>query len=184
MVSKLHWWLQALDSKPPIPIPFHPLALDLCAFSDASTSHGLAIVIGDRWRAWKLHDHWKCDGRDIGWAEGIAFKLLIRTLLTINHSSTPLAVYCDNQGIVDGWKKGQSRNAPTNAAFRRVHTLLASPLRQIFTRYVPSADNPADPLSHSQYPPTSWLLPWIPIPEEIRNLVLDFDDPICAQLHL
>ena len=48
MVSELHWWLQALDSKPPIPIPFHPLTLNLCAFSDASTSHSLVIVIGDR----------------------------------------------------------------------------------------------------------------------------------------
>jgi hypothetical protein len=36
-------------------------------------------------------------------------------------------VYCDNQGVVDGWKKGRSRNTPTNTTFRRIHNLLVFP---------------------------------------------------------
>ena len=83
-VSKLRWWLHTLDSKPPIPIPLYPRATDHQAFSDASTSYGLAVVIGNKWCAWKLYGRWQHDGRDIGWAESIAFEFLIRILLTLD----------------------------------------------------------------------------------------------------
>ena len=178
-VDELRWWLQALRSKPPIPIPHHPFAVDHRAFSDASTSYGLAIVIGNRWRAWRLHKHWKHNERDIGWAESIAFEFLIRTLLTLDQSSAPLTVHCDNQGVVDGWKKGRSRNTPTNATFRRIHDLLASPPRRVFTKYVASADNPADGPSRGKNPAAALLLPRIPIPDEITSHIFDFDDPRC-----
>ena len=145
-INELRWWLHALSSRPPIPIPHYPHAVNHQAFSDASTSHGLAIIIGNKWRAWRLHKHWKYNEQDIGWAESVAFEFLIRTLLTLDRSSMPLTVYCDNQGVVDGWKKGRSRNTPTNAMFRRIHDLLASPSRQVFAKYVASADNPADGL--------------------------------------
>jgi hypothetical protein len=181
-IDELRWWLHALNSIPPIPIPHHPFAVDHRAFSDASTGYGLAIVIGNRWRTWRLHKHWKQNGRDIGWAESVAFELLVRTLLTIDQSSMPLTAYCDNQGVVDGWKKGRSRNTPTNATFRRIHNVLASPPRRVFTKYVASTDNPADGPSHGKFPPTTLLLPRIPIPEEISGHVLDFDDPRCDTL--
>ena len=61
-VDELCWWLHALSSRPPIPIPHHPLAIDHQAFSDASTSYGLAIIIGNRWRTWRLHKHCKQNG--------------------------------------------------------------------------------------------------------------------------
>ena len=107
-VGELCWWLHALDSKPPIPIPLYPRATDHQAFSDASTSYGLAVVIGNKWRAWKLYGHWQRNGRDIGWAESIAFEFLICILLTLDQSSMLLMAHCDNQGVVDGWKKGRS----------------------------------------------------------------------------
>jgi hypothetical protein len=181
-IDELRWWLHALNSRPPIPIPHHPFAVDHRAFSDASTGYGLAIIIGNRWRTWRLHKHWKQNGRDIGWAESVAFELLVRTLLTIDRSSTPLTAYCDNQGVVDGWKKGRSRNTPTNATFRRIHNILASPPRRVFTKYVASADNPAYGPSRSKFSPTTLLLPRIPIPKEISGHVLDFDDPRCDTL--
>ena len=181
-IDELHWWLHALDSKPPIPIPYHPITTDHQAFSDASTSHGLAIIIGNKWHAWRLCKHWNHNGRDIGWAEGIAFELLVCTLLTIDWSSMPLTVYCDNQGVVEGWKKGRSKNTPTNTAFRRIHALLASPPCQIFMKYIPSMENPADGPSCGQYPPITSLLPWFPIPKEIHDFILNFDDPKCDAL--
>jgi hypothetical protein len=70
----------------------------------------------------------------------------------------PLTAYCDNQGVVDSWKKGRSRNTPTNATFRRIHNVLASPPRRVFTKYVASADNPADGPSRGKFPPTMLLL--------------------------
>ena len=183
-VDELSWWLHALSSKPPIPIPHHPLTLDLQAFSDASSSHGLAIVISSKWWAWRLHQHWNHNGRDIRWAEGVAFKLFVCTLLTLNHSSIPLTVHCNKQGVIDGWKNRWSHNTPTNAAFRQVHTLLASPPLQVFTKYVPSADNPADSPSWGKYPLAALLLLQILIPKEIHNHILDLDDPNCAPILL
>jgi hypothetical protein len=181
-IDELHWWLHTLNSKPPIPILHYLHTTDHQAFSDASTSRSLAIVIGNKWHAWRLHKHWKSSGRDIGWAESVAFELLICALLTLDQSSSSLTVYCDNQGVVDGWKKGRSQNTPTNATFRRVHDILASPPRRVFVKYVPSADNPADGPSRGRYPPAALLLPRISIPKEIDSYILDFDDPQCDAL--
>ncbi|KAN0091428.1 hypothetical protein V8E55_004994 [Tylopilus felleus] len=66
---------------------------------------------------------------------------------------------------------------PTNATFRRIHNLLASPPRQVFAKYVASADNPADGPSRGKYPPAALLLPQITIPEEISSHILDFNNP-------
>lgn len=90
--------------------------------------------------------------------------------------------YCNNQGVVDGWRKGQSQNTPTNATFRRIHNILASPPHQVFTKYVASTDNPADRPSRGKYPPTTLLLPRVAIPEEISGHILNFDDPRCNAL--
>ena len=58
-INELQWWLHTLSSRPPIPIPHYPHAVDHQAFSDASTSHGLAIIIGNKWRAWRLHSRFR-----------------------------------------------------------------------------------------------------------------------------
>ncbi|KIO08716.1 hypothetical protein M404DRAFT_57315, partial [Pisolithus tinctorius Marx 270] len=182
-VQKLHGRLShaALTSplhlSPPIPIPIHRSAIDLRAFSDASSTVGLAVVIGERWRAWKLHPDWKKDERDIGWAESVAFELLVRYLLIISPSPEPIRVFGDNEGVVRAWKKGRSNNRPTNETFRRIHSLLASPPRRIFAEYIPSEDNPADSPSRGIYPPPELALPPISIPDPIAHLVLDLDDP-------
>jgi len=181
LTADLQWWCNALISSPPLPIPHHTHSLDLNAFSDASSGFGLAVTIGDRWRAWRLHKEWKRDERDIGWAESVAFEMLIRILLTIDSSSTPLTVYGDNQGVVEAWRKGCSNNKPTNRSFRRIHTILASPPRRVFTKYIPSKRNPADGPSRGKYPPTELALPRVPIPSDIAHLIFDFDDLHCSQ---
>jgi len=179
--TDLQWWSHALTSSPPLPIPHHIHSLDFNAFSDASSGCGLAITIGDRWRAWRLHKNWKRDERDIGWAESIAFEMLIRMLLTIDSSSTPLTVYGDNQGVIEAWQKGCSHNKPTNASFRRIHAILASPPRRVFAKYIPSKRNPADGPSRGKYPPTEFALLRAPIPSDIAHLIFDFDNPHCSQ---
>jgi len=181
LTADLQWWSHALSSSPPLPIPHHTHTLDLDAFSDASSGFGLAVTIGDRWRAWRLHKEWKRDERDIGWAESIAFEMLVRILLTIDSSSTPLTVYGDNQGVVEAWRKGRSHNKPTNKSFRRIHAILASPPRRVFTKYIPSRRNPADGPSRGKYPPAELALPCVPIPSDIAHLIFDFDDPRCGQ---
>lgn len=69
------------------------------------------------------------------------------------------------------------RNKPTNDTFKRIHTALAAAHCTAHVRYIPSANNPADNLSCGIYSPLHLLLPPIPIPNELRGLIADFDDP-------
>ena len=183
-VHELNWWLRALESPCPTPIPHSLQAANHSAFSDASSGVGIAIIIGDRWRAWHLRPGWNTDSRDIGWAESIGFKFLIATLLTLDNTSLPLSVHGDNQGVIDAWRKGRSRNMATNATFRRIFARLRSPPRRVFAHYVPSKQNPADGPSRGIYPSAHANLPRIMIPAEINHLIFDYDDPACPCLCL
>ena len=91
------------------------------------------------------------------------------------HQETHHRVYGDNQGVVEGWWKGRSRNIPTNEIFKLIHTENSKHGTTFYTRYVASKHNPADEPSRGIYGPTSHLLPPICIPHELRRLVVDFD---------
>jgi len=59
----LKWWPKLLHSPSlsrdiPGPVPL----TDLNTFSDASSSFGISITIGNRWHAWHLLPGWKADG--------------------------------------------------------------------------------------------------------------------------
>jgi hypothetical protein len=181
----LNWWKDILSS--PIlsrPIPGPSVLVDLQAYSDASSSVGVAITIGNKWRAWRLLPGWKSDNRDIGWAEAVGFELLVRTILMSETPGTHLKVYGDNRGVVEGWWKGRSKNRPTNTVFRRIHKLTVSSSCIIHTRYVPSKINPADDPSRGVYPPTFLLLPALVIPSELTPFITNFDaDPLPTELH-
>ncbi len=172
----LLWWKRKLSQTTIIrPIPGPCPIWDIAAFSDASSEVGIGIVINGRWRAWRLIPGWKSEGRDIGWAEAIGFLFLITTILAEYHSQKHYKVYGDNQGVVEGWWKGRSRNSPTNEVFKLVHAICESAESSFLTRYVPSKHNPADDPSRGIYGPRNLLLPPIPIPTEFKRLVVDFD---------
>jgi hypothetical protein len=183
--NDLIWWKDTLSS--PVlsrPIPGPSSLVDLQAYSDASSGVGVAITIGNKWRAWRLLPGWKSDNRDIGWAEAVGFELLFRMLATSKAPGTHLKVYGDNRGVVEGWWKGRSRNQPTNTIFRRIHQLTVVSGCSIHTCYVPSKINPADNPSRGIYPPTSLLLPILPIPVELAPFITDFDTDLSpAELH-
>ena len=170
----LEWWKQLLRS-PTImrTIPKPTAITDRHAYSDASSGVGIAIVVGDRWRAWKLIPGWKSEGRDIGWAEAVGFEFLTRFLFSESEAGTHIKAFGDNLGVVEGWWKGRSRNKQTNAVFRRIHELSRHHNCIVHSRYVPSAENPADKPSRGIYPPICFLLPLIPIPKEIAPYVVD-----------
>lgn len=175
----LKWWSNQLS------LPFvgrsipHPVRLvDARAFSDASSTVGVGIVIDGHWRAWYLRPGWQTlDGeRDIGWAEAVGFELLVNALLQAyaGSSESHFKVHCDNKGVVDGWRNGRSRNRATNLVFRRIQHLLDSQdnFSSFHLRYVPSQDNPADEPSRGIFPSTHLLLPPIPLPGDLGKFLV------------
>ena len=174
--ADLSWWLNVLSS-PRIsrPIPGPAPVTDSGAFSDASSGFGIGIIIGNQWRAWRLVPGWKADGRDIGWAEAVGFELLARALCAVSLPGQFLRVFGDNQGVVEGWWKGRSRNWETNKVFRRIHSIADTHQCTFITRYVTSSQNPADGPSRGVYPSVARLLPVIRIPEALQQFIVDFD---------
>jgi hypothetical protein len=176
--ADLDWWnavLQSQELTRPIP---RPLVLhDLAAFSDASSTIGIAIVIGNRWRAWKLTPGWNTlDGeKDIGWAEAVGFELLVRHLVNMGGTTRHFKIYGDNQGVVESWRNRRSRNKAVNTIYRRIHTFIHDqPTPYSFHPfYVESKLNPADAPSRGIYRDTNLLLPAIVIPVELRRFISD-----------
>ena len=116
---KLDWWTAKLSS-PPIPrrIPPPRAPVNLHAFSDASSSFGIRVVVENKWRAWKLRTGWDTDRKDIGWAEVVGLELLVTILTSFQPLEQMFRIYGDNTGVVEGWKRGRSRNHNTNQVFR------------------------------------------------------------------
>lgn len=136
-----------------------------------TSGFGIAIMIGPKWRAWKLAPGWKSQGRDIQWAEAVGFELLVIALCALLDRGEHITVYGDNRGVIEGWWKRSSANKPTNHIFCRVLKLSENCDRTIYTRYVPSMQNPADAPSRGRYPSTDLLLDYIPIPAKIHPFI-------------
>ena len=169
----LEWWKHRLSHPvPPRPIPEPKPLIDYRAYSDVSSGFGVAITVGPRWRAWHLVPGWQSQGRDIQWAEAVGLELLVIHLLTASSEGEHIKVYGDNRGVVEGWWKRSSANIPTNRIFRRILELSKSCNRVIHTRYVPSAENPADPPSRGRYPPRKFLLDDFDLPSELLPFLI------------
>ena len=101
--NDLAWWHDVLHSpRLSRSIPGPSSITDRHAFSDASSGFGIGVVVGNRWRAWRLLPGWKAEGRDIGWAEAVGFELLARALCTTSQPGQHLWVCGDNKGVVEG----------------------------------------------------------------------------------
>jgi len=178
LAEDLTWW-QRILAQPTLEreIPGGRHIANVGGYSDASSTVGIGIVLGEQWRAWRLLPGWNKEGRDIGWAEAVGMELLVQAIL--QHSTLPgIKVFGDNNGVVEGWWAGRSRNSQTNRVFRRIHELLEERGTFLATRYVNTAQNPADGPSRGIYPSKLLLLPPIKLPDEIKDFVVDFDAPL------
>lgn len=185
VAEEVAWWrdmlrYSALERK--IPGTVEPV--DISAYSDASSDVGIGIIIGDWWRAWRLLPDWKTHGgvvRDISWAEAIGFELLVDAVLDLVPYGQHVKLYGDNNGVVQGWWNGRSRNIQVNEVFKCIHNKLeaAGVWGTIHTAYVRSAENPADGLSRGVYPHSrSRLLPPMSIPTRAQGLLVDALAPL------
>lgn len=176
--ADLLWWKRLLQSSfvgRPIPKPltlFNPEA-----YSDASSGFGIAITIGVRWRAWRLRKGWQTlDGkRDIGWAEAVGFELLILYLISMGGPQRNFKVFGDNQGVIEGWRNGRSRNTAVNEVFRRIFSVIndSAASYSFHPTYVTSKANPADDPSRGVYGSAEHLLPNLHIPSALESFIID-----------
>jgi hypothetical protein len=186
--EEIRWWIATLSS-PNIerPIPRPVKVIDIHAFSDASSTIGIGVVIGDLWAAFKLLPGWHGNtqySRDIGWAEAVGFELACRYVFDILRLGTHVRFWCDNAGVVEGWWKGRSRNIAVNDVFKRLMRFLDQRSVTAHTRYIESARNPADGPSRFDFSKleANHQLPRIPIPSDIQPFVVDHRDaPTPAQ---
>jgi len=170
--SDLNWWKRTLSSQHLArTIPGLCTVHEFFAYSDASSGHGIGIVINGRWRAWDLLPGWQSEGRDIGWAESVGFELLVLTILDSCPPGIHFKVYGDNRGVVEGWWTGRSRSRTCNEIFKQIHNATSNHKCTVLTRYVPSKGNPADGPSRGIYPPSRQMLPPVPIPTELRPFI-------------
>jgi hypothetical protein len=182
IAADLSWWAERLR-RPTVerPIPSFVNIVDYSAYSDASSEVGIAIVIGKRWRAWRLVPGWKTLGgvRDIGWAEAIGFELLVDAVLRLAPVGQHVRVYGDNVGVVEGWWNGRSRNGQVNEVFKCIHDKLEArgAVGTIHTTYTRSKSNPADDPSRGIFPSQSLLLPPLPIPARAAGFLVDALEP-------
>ena len=178
LADNLTWW-KSLLARPELSreIPSGRHFTNVSGFSDASSIIGVGIVLGDRWRAWRLLPGWNEDGRDIGWAEVVGMELLIRSIVQYN-APPGIKIFGDNNGVIKGWWTGRSQNSETNRVFRRIHKLLEECDAVLTTRYINTTQNPADSPSRGIYPPEHLLLWPIKLPAEIRRFIVNYDSPL------
>lgn len=167
VVRALRWWEKQLSD----PLAYRQLRQlppleDRGIFVDASTSWGIGIIIGPAWRAFKLIDDWKVKGRDITWLEAVALELLFYFLVQDNVRDAHLLCHSDNNGAIGAHVKGRSANDAINACVGRSYAISISNNIIPSFRYIPSADNPADPISRGE-----------PGPSHFQLLSLSFDLP-------
>ena len=176
LLDDLQWWTNTL-SNPALSchIPGAADVIDIQAFSDVSSSGGIGVCIGSRWRAWRLRPRWARQSVDIGFLEAIGLEFVVRTIICCALLRPHTRVYVNNQGVVLAWRNGRSRSQPANEVFKRIHKALAPFQATIHTTYIPSASNPADAPSRGVYGALRDLLPRIEIPQPLRYLVIDFN---------
>ncbi|KDN34221.1 hypothetical protein RSAG8_12689, partial [Rhizoctonia solani AG-8 WAC10335] len=156
--AEARWWVNALsDDQCGSSIAKPPPTNNIRVASDASTSFGLGVVIGDQWWSWRLLDGWKSENRDIGWAEAVALEFALDGVIALGISNASITFACDNQGVVYAWAKCRSRNPQQNAVFMKIMDKCSPANIHVIVEYIRSAENPADNPSRGIPPPS--LLP-------------------------
>jgi hypothetical protein len=143
-------------------------------YVDASTSWGIGVVIDGRWIAFELVPDWKVPGRDITWLETLAVEFLSGIIASLGINNQTVLIHSDNQGTIGAMDKGRSPNYHINLSVRRTYTTFSSILAVPIFRYVPSAENLADPISRGETGPLSLRLQTsFRLPEELHEFFVN-----------
>ena len=151
--TELQWWHSILqDSPPPLPISTPPDPLDVPVFVDASTSFGVGILIRNRWNARRLTTDVLPNGF-IGVLEMLAVEFAVSALTQMFPHHSHFLIHSDNQGVVASLRTFSSKGLLQNESLSRTLQALLQHESHLSAVYVPSVDNPADPISRGLLPP-------------------------------
>jgi hypothetical protein len=175
LMSDLKWWSGVLqESGFYRQLTPRGSLLDMGIFVDASTSWGIGIIIGGKWFAFRLQPSWKIPGRDICWLETVAVELASYILEAMGIRECTVLVHSDNEGTIGSMDKGRSPNVHINLSIRRTYTVLCPSFITLSFSYIPSKDNPADPLSRGVLGlPHDRLDVSFKVPDELLDIFID-----------
>ena len=171
--SELQWWHSILQSPPPpLSIVAPPKPLDVPVFVDASTSFGVAILIRDRWNAWRLTTDVLPRGF-IGVLEMLAVEFAVSALIQIFPPKSHFLIHSDNQGVIASIRTFSSKGLLQNESLSRTLQILLQHKSHLSAAYIPSVENPADPISRGLFPSLGRRLHVpITIPASLVSLVV------------
>jgi hypothetical protein len=145
-------------------------------FSDASTSWGVGVVIGNEYDRFKLTEgweNWDGDPKDIGWLEFVGVELAIHFLIKKHRlRNRHILIHVDNQGVVGAWNARVSRNPAQNTVLARIIRMLLHVQCFISMEYVASAENPADAPSRGLSPEGLSRTHFPGFPTALRNILI------------
>jgi hypothetical protein len=144
-------------------------------FTDASTSWGVGIVIGNEFDMFKLHENWhnwEDSTKDIGWAEIIAVKVAVFFLLFSRRlRNQHFVAHVDNQGIVGAWNSCSSCNPDQNEVLSHILHMLLRAQCFLTMVYIPSHENSTDMPSRGTPPPNMTCASWPGFPTHLCNVL-------------
>lgn len=147
----LLFWRATLDSFKNMRLIASAETKEIGWVGDASTSFGIAVIIGERWTQFRLRDGWgESNGirRGIAWLETVAIRmgLLMLGQLDIRPGQN-LKVWTDNTTSESAMNKRKSRDRGVNKEWKVIQSLLIQMQLDLTPLRVTSADNQADALS-------------------------------------
>jgi hypothetical protein len=149
----IEWWRRELSApRVVLQIREPPPMQEDEIFVDASTSWGIGLTYRGRWLAWKYKEGWFSEGRCIGWGEMVAIELALRTLVVSKVSKAHLHLRSDNKGVIGALAAGKSYNTQENAILQQILRLYHEHEIWFTITYIPSKENPADPMSRGEFP--------------------------------
>ena len=177
LITDLKWWLKELTVmnfyRQLIPCGD---PLDLGIYVDASTSWGIGIIVEGEWLALKHKPEWKLPGRDIGWLETVAAELVVYILEARDIHDSTVIIHSDNQGTIGSMTKGRSPNPHINLSIQRTYSVLCPNFITFDFKYIPSEENPADPLSRGELgPPQDRMNLFFQLPPELEPIFVYAD---------
>ncbi|GAA5936263.1 hypothetical protein JCM10213_004724 [Rhodosporidiobolus nylandii] len=191
LTTALEWWLERLGpdedlppASPSSPFPFlhrklaSPLSTSpIHIFSDACDS-GIGVVVENEQQFWSLSKDWKSRSSGIHIPEAAALELALHSAFEAHRLERQVLIAeVDNEVVRMSWEKRRSSDAKLNLTLERIAALVEARECRLKVLYLPSAENPADPVSRGKAPENglkavrrSWI--YTKPPEALHELVV------------